>query len=314
MPDFQLDVNRYRLYFQAETAIQFPAYAGSTWRGAFGNTLRRTTCVTRASQCQGCLLSSSCAYSYIFETPNTINGLLDKVQTAPHPYILHPNMCNGQSYQAEEIFHVELTLVGKAIQQLPYLIHAFQQIGSQGLGKQKGQSRLIRVEQSKPAIQHWQTIYTPEQSLQAHPASPLITPALPEHVTIHFNTPYRAMTQGKLVNAQRFNFQNFINTLIRRISLLHTYHADIELDADFKTLSQQAQTINLLDSQLHWYDWDRYSNRQQNKVQMGGLLGHFSLPAAQLEPYWEWLWLGQWLNTGKGAVMGMGEYRINPDN
>ncbi|WP_420842151.1 CRISPR system precrRNA processing endoribonuclease RAMP protein Cas6 [Halorhodospira abdelmalekii] len=27
------------------------------------------------------------------------------------------------------------------------------------------------------------------------------------------------------------------------------------------------------------------------------------------EPIWPWVWLGQWLHVGKGAVMGMGRYR-----
>ena len=62
---------------------------------------------------------------------------------------------------------------------------------------------------------------------------------------------------------------------------------------------------------LYTYHWERYSNRQQTKIQMDGLLGSFEIPAGEaLAAFWPWLWLGQWLHAGKGVVMGMGEYRL----
>jgi CRISPR/Cas system endoribonuclease Cas6 (RAMP superfamily) len=43
---------------------------------------------------------------------------------------------------------------------------------------------------------------------------------------------------------------------------------------------------------------------------MGGLLGRFSLAGEGLEPFWPYLWLGQWTHAGKGTSMGLGQYRI----
>ncbi len=60
---------------------------------------------------------------------------------------------------------------------------------------------------------------------------------------------------------------------------------------------------------LHWYDWQRYSNRQKSKVPMGGIVGSFVLN--DLHPdFWPYLWLGQSIHAGKGASMGMGRYRL----
>lgn len=312
MPDFQLAVARYRFTFRAETPVRFPAYAGSTWRGAFGNALRRTVCITREPECKGCLLWRSCVYSQVFETPAGQEPLLGKINAAPHPYILHPLATSGKHYAAGEHFTLRLTLLGKSIEHLPYLIHALQQAGERGLGKRDGNLSLQQVEQENaPGSDGWQRIHTPGGNLQALPGGIPAVPPLPPQVWIEFRTPYRSVHDGKLVRSGRFAFQPFISTLMRRISLLHVYHAGVELAADYPQLTQQAAAIPLLEPDLRWHEWARYSSRQQSKVQMGGLLGGFGLPVEALEPYWAWLWLGQWVNTGKGAVMGMGEYRLN---
>ncbi len=95
MLDFSLPIARYRFTFRAQTPIQFPAYAGSTWRGAFGHALRRTVCITREPDCSQCLLWRSCVYSQVFETPAGQGPLLEKINAAPHPYIMQPLATSG---------------------------------------------------------------------------------------------------------------------------------------------------------------------------------------------------------------------------
>ena len=310
--NFQLPIARYRFHFQAETPIRFPAYAGSTWRGAFGHALRRTVCITREPECSQCLLWRSCVYSQVFETPAGRGPLLEKVNAAPHPYILHPLATSGKHYAPGDAFSLHLTLMGKAIEHLPYLIHTLQQVGERGLGKQDGRCSLVRVEQeTAPGNAQWHTIHAPDAGLQALSGSVPEIPPLPGSIRVQFHTPYRAVLGGKLVGTGRFTFQPFMTGLIRRISLLHVHHAGVELETDFRALSQAAEHIPVQDQALHWYEWARYSNRQQSKVQMGGLLGSFGLPVEPLEAYWPWLWLGQWVHVGKGAVMGMGEYSLD---
>jgi hypothetical protein len=312
MPDFCLPVARYRFRFRAQTHIQFPAYAGSTWRGAFGHALRRTVCITREPECTHCLLWRSCVYSQVFETPAGHGPLLEKINAAPHPYIMQPLATSGRQYAPGESFELHLTLLGAAIGHLPYLTHALRQVGEHGIGKGDGRCALETVQQeSVPGNGEWQEIYTPGGSLQALPGSVPLIPPLPQGLRVVLQTPFRLLQEGTPIRSGRFSFQLFINTLMRRISLLHAYHAGVELEADFKALSQRAAGIPLLEAELHWHEWSRYSNRQQNKVQMGGLVGSFGLPVDGLEDFWPWLWLGQWVHAGKGAVMGMGGYALD---
>lgn len=310
---FALPMVRLRCTFQASTAVRFPAYAGSTWRGAFGHALRRAVCITREPECTGCLLWRSCVYSQIFETPAGNEPLLKEIATAPRPYILQPLATSGRQYRTGETFDLYLTLLGHAVAQLPYVIHALQRAGERGLGKHSGQCELRSVAQeSVVGSDDWQEIYHAGGSLQALPAGIPPLPAIPQAVRVRLLTPFRAVQDGKLLGVQRFRFQPFMVGIIRRIALLHAHDAGVELHADFKALSQLADAVTLDNVQLRWHEWERYSNRQQRAVQMGGLLGEFGLSLAGMEALWPWLWFGQWVHVGKGAVMGMGEYRLEP--
>ena len=59
---------------------------------------------------------------------------------------------------------------------------------------------------------------------------------------------------------------------------------------------------------LRWFDWGRYSQRQQQEMQLGGLLGSVHLQG-DLAPFAQLLHLGQWLHVGKNASFGLGGYR-----
>lgn len=309
--NFSLPLARYRFTGVATSDLRFPAYAGSTWRGAIGIALRRATCITHQQQCTSCLFQRSCVYSQLFETPVSQEPLLQKIPTAPHPYILHPLATSGRTYKAGDRFELSLTLMGKALVHLPYVIHAVQQAGLRGLGKKNGRFELLQVEQEQAlGSQQWQTIYTPTQALHAQAGIIPPLPALPPLVQITFHTPYRSLQNGKLIHSGQFTFQGFITSLMRRISLLHSVHADTPLHTDFKALSQQAADIAFNAVSLRLYQWERYSHRQQAKIAMDGLIGSVELGSDGLAVFWPWLCLGQWAHAGKGAVMGLGEFRL----
>ena len=57
-------------------------------------------------------------------------------------------------------------------------------------------------------------------------------------------------------------------------------------------------------------DW---SGRQQQELDMGGGIGSFVLDLRGREPLFPYLWLGQWLHAGKGAVLGLGAIRVRAE-
>jgi len=304
-----LPLARYRLTFQATVDLRLPAYTGSAWRGAFGHALKRLVCVTREPACPPCLLYRSCIYPYLFETPPDPGvGKLTKYAAAPHPYVLIPDD-HGRAITAGETLTLDVHLFGHGNRHLPYVIHALNQAGQRGLGQDRGRLELLQVAQMDG--EDWPIIYTPGSPLS--PTSPPIpaTPPSPERLVLRLLTPLRLNSKGRLVSQNRFRFHHLFSSLLRRISLLTAFHADDPLETDFAGLSQAAHALELNNTRLRWHEWVRFSSRQGTLVKMGGLVGEIELAGANLESFWPYLWLGQWTHAGKGAVMGLGRYRID---
>ncbi|MBK8455487.1 MAG: CRISPR system precrRNA processing endoribonuclease RAMP protein Cas6 [Thiofilum sp.] len=310
---FQLDVQRYQLEYVAQTEGQFPHYAGSMWRGAWGHALKRTVCITRLPQCEHCLLRGQCVYSQLFETPAGREPLLGKINHAPHPYSIHPLATSGASFSQGALLTIGLTLIGHAHQQLSYLLYAFEQLGRHGLGKAQARLQLHAVyQESALGEQDWQLIYQPDMSLKALPPSELLIPSAPSRVQLTWLTPYRAQYQERLLKPAHFTPDVLVMGLVRRISLLAAYwgQAWSGMDELIPALQQAASTLRLEQSTLYWQAWSRFSNRQQRLVQMDGMMGSVVLSGEGLTTVWPWLWFGQWVQVGKGTVMGLGAYRL----
>ena len=100
--------------------------------------------------------------------------------------------------------------------------------------------------------------------------------------------------------------------LLRRLSLLTYFFGETPLETNFAGLLRHAESIPIAKRALHWREWTRYSSRQNEKLQMGGLVGSFELAGADLDRFWPLLWLGQWTHAGKGCSMGLGRYVLEP--
>ncbi len=305
-----LACQRYRIHLRAQTSIQLPAYAGSAWRGALGHALKRVVCVTREPRCDACVLYRSCVYPYIFETPPPIDtAKLRKYPAAPHPFLVEPwGDCRELAPDAS--FGVDLVLVGRGQTHLPYFIEALRRAGETGIGAGKGRYALAAVAQE--TLAGWVEIYCPGGRLTPLAVGgPELPPAPTQSaVRIELLTPLRLNVDNDLITADRLRFRDFFAHLLRRVSLLSYFHTDNPLETDFRALVQAAAAVDWRAAELRWKDWTRYSSRQDALLQMGGLIGSLELAAGQLTPFWPYLWLGQWTHLGKGAVMGLGGYRM----
>ena len=304
-----LPVARYRLRFTAGEPLRLPAYAGSAWRGAFGHALKRLVCVTREPRCPDCLLYRSCAYPYLFETPpDPAVAMLRKYPAAPHPFLLRPPADTRRPLTMGEETTLDLTLFGRGHRYLPYALHALSQAAARGVGADRGRLALAEVAQQTAA--GWTSIHQPDGPLTSLPPTISQPPPIPNRLTLVIETPLRLAVDNDHITPETFRFAHLLGSLLRRISLLVAFHADAPLTADYAGLARAAEDVPLAAMRLRWRDWTRYSSRQRTTVPMGGLVGAIELDSAGLEPFWPWLWLGQWTHAGKGAVMGLGGYRI----
>jgi hypothetical protein len=304
-----LPVGCYRLNFEPSGPLRLPTYAGSAWRGAFGHALRRAVCVTRLPVCTECLLVGSCTYAYIFETPPPPQTeKMRRYAAAPHPFVLElpgpEDLGEGRPYP------LGLTLFGHGNRHLPYLLHALQRTGEEGIGHRRTPCHLQEVWQHAGLLDAGECVYRPGGALRVDPPKVPALPDMPRQVRLDFSTPLRIQRDGQNVGPGEFQFADLFGSLLRRISMLTYFHTDTPLETDFAGLMAAARAVISSRAELRWYDWTRYSSRQGTTMEMGGLLGSVELDMAGMEPFWPYLWLGQWTHAGKGTSMGLGRYVV----
>lgn len=296
----------FRAILEPQAPIRFSDFPGSAWRGALGHSLKRTVCVTRAPQCADCLLYRSCVYSYFYDTPPPADApKMRRYLTVPHPYVLRPDLAPG-----EREYRLDFILFGQAHRHLPVFLHALKEAAEKGRGVAGNHMRLVRLEQETvPGAGSWQTVYTPGADLAAlPPAMPAIPPA-PTGFTLQTCSPLRIKRDGRRVGPDEFRFADLFSNLLRRVSMLMQFHGATALDTDFRGLTEAARDI-AAEIRLQWRDLTRHSARQKTTMQMGGVVGTITVRGQPIEPFWPYLWLGQWVHAGSGATMGLGRYQL----
>ena len=306
-----LPLARLRLEAEVESPLRLPDYAGSMLRGAFGGALRRLACMTRQPQCGGCGLIRTCPYAVVFETAPPGEGhTLQRFSEVPKPYVIEPPQWGACTLQAGASLHFGLVLFGRALAQLPLILLAWQRALARGIGAGDGRARLVRVVQE--GVEGERVLFDAELGT-AEPAMGELPPApeaVPPAVTLRFLSPLRLQDNGRALGPQRIDARRLVMNLARRASLLAEFHAAGAPGFDFAALAAHAATLKETRI-LEWRDWTRYSSRQQQKMQLGGLVGDWTL-SGNLAPLWPLLHLGQWLHIGKEAAFGLGRYHLLP--
>jgi hypothetical protein len=308
-----LPVARYRFLFEAATEVALPAFSGSAWRGAFGHALKRAVCITRLPVCADCLLYRSCAYPYVFETPPPLSAAkMRKYPAAPHPFALAVESSPGSRVlEPGTGCQLGVSLFGRGNRHLPYIVFGLERAAAAGIGKGRGTLRLVAVEQeARLGTGEWNAIYSPPGRLAPLPEEKPEPGPVPAGVTITLHAPLRLKREERLVSPEAFDFGALFSNLLRRISMLTYFHTDTPLETDFAGLVAAAKGVPVTEAALSWQDWTRFSSRQNTAMEMGGLVGSFHIGPCDLEPFWPYLWLGQFTHAGHGTSMGLGRYTI----
>ena len=306
---FELSVQRFILSFDAPPRRTVPAFAGNAWRGAFGHALRAAACLTGAAQCTGCARKPQCAYAYVFETPPPADAASMRLYpNAPHPFVLR-ELSSPAGGGAE----LMLTVIGRAQRLLPLMIQALRQAagGPQGIAGQRLELRRVRQE-SLLGRADWQRIDDAGGAVDALPPAPCGVPAAPDGaLRLQWVTPLRVKKEGRAVAAAALGFGDVFGALMRRVSMLCSFHGAAPLQAPFAELAAQSRQIRVR-SQWAPVEQRRFSNRQQRAMPMDGVMGWMEIDASDAAPFWPFLWLGQYVHAGSAATMGLGCYEIVP--
>lgn len=309
----ELTATRQRVTFRAAEPLALPEYKGATFRGALGFAFKRVACALPRKTCDTCLLRERCAYSVCFETPvPEASENMRKYPFAPHPFVLEPPPEDRRNYEPGEELALELCLVGRGNDYLAYFIYAFEEMGNQGLGRDRGKIELVSVASTwrdeKTVYDHAKQAFIGEvERITSADIEARAETLSGKPLRIVFETPTRIKSKGSLTESPDLGV--LFPTLLRRLNSLNYFHSGGPNDVDVKPILMAAQATATENVGMEWVDWDRYSGRQQRRMKLGGFIGTVDYPPLNplLLPALVW---GELLHVGKASAFGLGKYRI----
>jgi len=298
-----LPLNTFYVYFEAEEPEALPAVLFSTFRRAFGQALKRLSCVGgRYRTCVQCPLCSDCAYGYLFETPRPPE---DKCPQE-YPYIEHPfAFALPFPYEKKNPLQVRMTLVGNALRFFPHVVLAFEALAQTGLGGKRVRLRLISIREKHTE----RILYREGKIWKIEPfPQPRKNPSA-KSLVINFLTLTALQSSRKIVKPEELEFHILIRNLLHRVSMLSHFHSGTPLDVDFKGLIAQAEKIKTVSRELSWVRFTRRSARTGETYSLKGFVGKVKF-AGDFSPFSELLHLGTYVQVGRHTSFGFGYYEI----
>ncbi len=257
--------------------------------------------------CDTCSLNRACVHARLFEAfvasepPPFLHGL----PAAPRPFVFEP-LDESRDYRAGEHLTFDLLLFGKAVELQAFAVLAVEHMASAGLGARRFPFRLQRASYQDAAgrwhvgFEHGGRRWT-EAPAVAMPGGP---PLDGESLRLRFLTPTRIKQNGRFID--RFTFPVLAFRMLRRtLEIAHFHVPGAEIDWRVEPLLETAESIRVADEDLHWHDWQRYSNRQRTKMRLGGFVGEVTLEGP-LAPFHSLLRAAELVHVGKGATFGLG--------
>jgi len=293
---------KYSFNCSFESDAILPQYKGSTFRGIFGHALRKVVCALKRQECEDCLLQKKCVYAFVFE-----NAFI-------HPYVIEPPDTTGTKYSKGDEFSFNLLLFGRANDYLPYFIYAFDMIGKTGVGKRiNGKAGTFKLESVFSGDQQVyssgdgkmrQHDFTNELSLSDFRTEGSITL---NSLEIRLKTPLRLKYLNHLESALPFHV--LVRAMLRRISSLENSYGAGEPDIDYRELVKIAEAVTTSASSLRWFDWKRYSSRQEQSMLMGGITGNVTYSGG-IAGFLPLIRFCEKVHLGKQTSFGLGKIEI----
>jgi hypothetical protein len=216
-----------------------------------------------------------------------------------------------------------LLLMGRAVEYLPYVVYAVSEMARRGLGVERAPFELTEVAMIDESGNR-KAIYSGESQRIIVPGSAtrnlsdsvrwrldqLVTTSeiSTDKLRLKFLTPARIRVEGDLQVGM--NFELLARNLLRRVSMLAAVHGRARLDWDYRGLIARAGEVETRSSALRWFDLERYSNRQQTKMSLGGFIGEVEYSGKAIKELLPLMAAGEILHVGAGTSFGLGRYEI----
>jgi len=310
-----LFLSRYRFTFESCAHLKLPPFPGSMLRGSFGRALKETVCINQRRDCDDCAAVDSCAYLRIFvTTPDSNKKIMKKANLTPRPFLLEVEFSKRADLKASEKVSFDIWLIGSADNYAPFVIYAADRMAWQGLGAARipcklASARVVNPDGSThPILKGGKAVGLLGGSLHALGKWPSgVETIQDDFVSLDFKTPLRIKREGKLKNT--LPFSTFVEHLDRRVRFLASLYGTAAGERPNDKLIALSSEVRTLHSTLRWFDWERYSARQETTMKLGGLIGSIRYNG-DLNPFKPLIHAGAILHIGKGTSFGLGKFVV----
>jgi len=231
---------------------------------------------------------------------------------APHPFVLCPPV--DHPAVADSGMRVDLLLVvlGQAIEYLPFILLGLLRLGEMGLGVE----RLPFEVESVRSTQDQHFIYTGQRGTPVTPPTARVLQASVgsadmKEFDLHFVTPLRIRIQDRV--RRRPEFAPLVSAALRRLELLCRVHQAGEYSVDGAAMAELAKSARLVSDRTRWHDLSRYSQRQDHRMPLGGIVGSATFDG-DYGTFQDLMALAGRVHVGKGTAFGHGRFRMECHN
>ncbi|MBA2693943.1 MAG: CRISPR system precrRNA processing endoribonuclease RAMP protein Cas6 [Rubrobacter sp.] len=241
-----------------------------------------------------------------------------KNKDLPRPYVFEPPDGTKMEYEKGERMRFGFTVVGRAVEYMPYFIFAFSKMGDAGIGRLAARYELERVVAKNPLngereeIFDGETVRNKRLPVVWEDAVEAARGLDRERVRLEFLTPAFVKFRGE-VSPEAPSFAALAQSLSIRIPMLSAIHCGEVWDEDFKALVARAGEVRTRYDDTTWVSFRRHSSFKKRTETLEGVVGSVVYEGPRLEEFLPLLCLGQLVHVGKRSVFGLGRYRVAED-
>jgi hypothetical protein len=236
---------------------------------------------------------------------------------APRPFVIRAAALDGRRYSAGSDFHIDVHVFDVAEPVLEYLVLAFLELTSEGIGADRGRIALRRVHALGASGKPGALVYEDGHGLAPEANTKIELPLIAAEdapvrcARVRLVTPTELKSSGEVLES--LPFRAVFARARDRVCTLASLYSDplIELDFDFKSLGRRAAGIETVSSDLYWVSAHRRSSRTGQVHPLGGLVGEVQY-AGELTEFMPILRAAEWTGIGRQTVWGKGAIRVEP--
>jgi len=287
--------------------VNFTVPVPFLFRSIIGYQLRKMCCIARNSVCSDCMFNASCIYGMVFESiiPK------DNIALAGRDRISHPIIIDTDNFAGNEWDTLLLSIIflGQTIPHFPYFYYALVKGGEAGILKERIPYQVSDIVEF-PASGKERSLMIDEHKIktQIEPDrwefDPLLETKIENRYIIKLITPLRFKAQGQY--ASRIVDAELARCFHRRTQVLCSQYGSNDHSGDYLFSGDWTVTEQV----LKWRNTTYYSARQKKEMQLGGLLGSFTL-AGKFSPYeCSFLQFAEKFHGGKNTNFGLGKMKV----